>query len=183
MNRRLPAELVPLAIAHELYHHLEAIGEIAVVRGRGAREAAADAFSLDAAGSDRMSEYFAGIDGGQSSTVAIVGDERGKILGRATAGPADEVGAGAGSTRLRDALGEALAGACRAAALPYEGAIAAVVAGVSGYEGRVYGEPPRLAAQRLVILHDAPIAHAGALGGPSRRRCHCGNRIGGLRAR
>ena len=64
-----------------------------------------------------MSEYFAGIDGGQSSTVAIVGDERGKILGRATAGPADEVGASAGSTRLRDALGEA--SPARAALRPF----------------------------------------------------------------
>lgn len=33
------------AIAHELYHHREAIGEIPVVAGRAAREAAADAFA------------------------------------------------------------------------------------------------------------------------------------------
>jgi len=33
------------AIAHELYHHREAIGEIARIADRGAREAAADAYA------------------------------------------------------------------------------------------------------------------------------------------
>ena len=33
------------AIAHELYHHREAIGEIPRIANRGAREAAADAFA------------------------------------------------------------------------------------------------------------------------------------------
>jgi hypothetical protein len=33
------------AIAHELYHHREAIGEVARIAGRGARERAADAFA------------------------------------------------------------------------------------------------------------------------------------------
>ena len=38
-------ELIDFAIAHELYHHREATGEIAVERDRGAREAAANAFA------------------------------------------------------------------------------------------------------------------------------------------
>jgi hypothetical protein len=33
------------AIAHELYHHCEAIGEVERIAGRNAREAAADAFA------------------------------------------------------------------------------------------------------------------------------------------
>jgi hypothetical protein len=33
------------AIAHELYHHREAIGEVERIGDRGAREAAADAFA------------------------------------------------------------------------------------------------------------------------------------------
>ena len=36
---------VALAVGHELYHHREAIGEIAVVPDRGAREAAASEFA------------------------------------------------------------------------------------------------------------------------------------------
>ena len=34
-----------------------------------------------------MSHYFLGVDGGQSSTVAVIGDAEGKIAGWASAGP------------------------------------------------------------------------------------------------
>jgi N-acetylglucosamine kinase-like BadF-type ATPase len=112
-----------------------------------------------------LSDLFVGIDGGQSSTIAVIGDENGRVLGRGTAGPADEVGAGAGSTRLRDALQDALVDACRDADLPYESEFAAIVAGVSGYEGRVYGAMPEMRTQRFILMHDAPVAHAGALAG------------------
>lgn len=49
-ERRLPAAehregVIAFAIAHELYHHREAIGEIARAGGRAAREAAADAYA------------------------------------------------------------------------------------------------------------------------------------------
>jgi glucosamine kinase len=107
----------------------------------------------------------AGIDGGQSSTVALLGDERGRILGRGLGGPADEIGAGSESTRLRDALAGALADACRRAAVPSDLRFAAIVAGISGYDGRVYGQPPELPSPRVLLMHDGPIAHAGALGG------------------
>jgi len=108
---------------------------------------------------------FAGIDGGQSSTVAVVGDERGRVLGRGTAGPADEIGATSESTRLRDALHGALEAACRDAGLASDSRFDAIVAGVSGYDGRVYGRMPALPSRRAVLLHDTPIAHAAALAG------------------
>lgn len=38
------------SIAHELYHHREAIGEVARVRGRAERERAADAFAAELLG-------------------------------------------------------------------------------------------------------------------------------------
>ena len=47
VNQRLPRNLVPFAIAHELYHHREAIDEIATLPSREAREAAADAFARE----------------------------------------------------------------------------------------------------------------------------------------
>lgn len=109
--------------------------------------------------------YVAGIDGGQSSTLAVVGDERGRILASGRAGPADEIGAGPESMRLHDALSAALDDARARAGLPEKTVFAAVVAGVSGYRGRVYGRAPELPAQRLVLTHDAPVAHAGALAG------------------
>jgi len=41
------AAFLELAVGHELYHHREAIGEIATLRERSAREAAADAFARE----------------------------------------------------------------------------------------------------------------------------------------
>lgn len=109
--------------------------------------------------------YVAGIDGGQTSTVAAVGDEHGRVIGRGCAGPADEVGQGPESSRMRDALSGALRAACEDAGLPAEAHFEAIVAGLSGYEGRVYGKAPQLPATRFVLMHDAPVAHAGALAG------------------
>ena len=107
----------------------------------------------------------AGIDGGQSSTVAVIGDERGRILAAGRAGPADEIGAGPASSRLRDALERALDDARERAQLAGGTRFAAIVAGVSGYDGRVYGQPPQLPSERVSLMHDTPIAHAGALSG------------------
>ncbi len=108
--------------------------------------------------------YYAGIDGGQSATNAVIGDDSGRILGRGSAGPADEVDQDSASTRLRDALAAALHAASAQANLPPDVRFAGVVAGISGYEGNVFGQPPQLAADALALEHDAPIAHAGALG-------------------
>jgi N-acetylglucosamine kinase-like BadF-type ATPase len=108
---------------------------------------------------------FAGLDGGQSSTHAVIADETGRIVGRGSGGPSDEIAQGPKSTRLRDALRDALADARRNADLPNEARFAAVVAGVSGYDGRVRGQPPVLPTERLILEHDAPIAHAGAFAG------------------
>jgi glucosamine kinase len=109
--------------------------------------------------------YVAGIDGGQSRTHAALADEHGTILGRGAAGPADELGVGAGSTRLRDALAAALDKARGDAALEPEIVFSVVVAGLSGYDGRVRGVAPSLPAERLVLVHDSITAHAAAFGG------------------
>ena len=111
--------------------------------------------------------YVAGIDGGQSGTQAAIADESGRVLGTGAAGPSDENWQGSGSTRMRDALAGALAAARRAAGLDEATRFAAIVAGVSGYEGRLYGEAPSLPAERFSLVHDAVVAHAGALGGGS----------------
>jgi len=112
-----------------------------------------------------VSVYVAGIDGGQSSTAAVIGDQNGCVVGRGRANAADEIGAGPGSTRLRDALRDALSAARERAELRNDVRFAAIVAGVSGYEGRVYGRAPDLPTGRFELVHDAPVAHAGALAG------------------
>ncbi|MBV8152680.1 MAG: hypothetical protein JO101_12335 [Candidatus Eremiobacteraeota bacterium] len=104
----------------------------------------------------------AGIDGGQSSTVALIADENGVILGRGVSGGCDEVGEGTDSHRLAGALEEAVRQALVAGGLAADSRLEAVVAGMSGFEGSVRGAAPRLRAQTLRFLHDASIAHAGA---------------------
>jgi hypothetical protein len=47
VDARAEEGLIAHAIAHELYHHREAIGEIARIADRAAREAAADAFATE----------------------------------------------------------------------------------------------------------------------------------------
>jgi N-acetylglucosamine kinase-like BadF-type ATPase len=110
-------------------------------------------------------KYYAGIDGGQSSTTAVIGDETGRAVARGSAGPADEVAQDGSSTRLRDALRGALSDALARAGLPANTRFSAIVAGISGYDGRVYGQQPDLPADRLTLVHDTEIAHAGALDG------------------
>jgi glucosamine kinase len=112
-----------------------------------------------------VNRLVAGIDGGQTSTIALIADERGRVLARGTAGPADEVGVDPTSQRLAEAVCAALDRARAAAGLPEATRFAATVAGISGFEGRIYGKEPQLATERLVLMHDAPIAHAGALAG------------------
>ena len=45
INERAPSVAIDHAIAHELYHHREAIGEVARIADRAQRERAADAFA------------------------------------------------------------------------------------------------------------------------------------------
>ena len=104
----------------------------------------------------------AGIDGGQTSTVALLADERGMVIGRGIAGPCDDVGEPADSRRLAETLETALAEAALAGGIPKDAEIDALVAGVSGFEGAIHGVAPQLPARRVRYVHDAPVAHAGA---------------------
>ena len=109
------------------------------------------------------STIVAGIDGGQSSTVAVLMDARGTVLGRGTAGPSDHVDEPADSQRAALACEAAVAGALRAAGLPAETALTAVVVGLSGYEGDWHGRTPVFRSSTVRYKHDAVIALAGAV--------------------
>ena len=106
--------------------------------------------------------FFAGIDGGQSATVAVVADENGKLLGRGASGPCDYVGEPRDSRKFARAIEGALALALEDAGLSEGTELEALVAGVSGYEGAIHGAAPRIRAGRVKYVHDAPVAHAGA---------------------
>ena len=107
-------------------------------------------------------KFFAGIDGGQSSTVALIADESKQILGRGVAGPCDHIGQAADSPRFALALEGAIDTALRDAKLEPNTRFEAIVAGISGYEGTIHGIKPKLNARRVTYVHDGRIAHAGA---------------------
>jgi N-acetylglucosamine kinase-like BadF-type ATPase len=105
----------------------------------------------------------AGIDGGQSSTIAVVVDVAGTVLGRGTAGPSDHVDEPPDSQRAALACEAAVAAALRAARLPVGTAPAAVAIGLSGYEGAWHGRRPAFGTAPVRVVHDAVIALAGAI--------------------
>lgn len=108
---------------------------------------------------------FAGIDGGQSSSVAVVGDER-RILGRGAGPAADLVGETRTSLRQRRALDAALDAALDDAGIARATRMSALVAGISGFDDGISLAPDvAMRSDRVRIVHDTVIAHAGALGG------------------
>ncbi len=107
--------------------------------------------------------FVAGIDGGQSSTVAVIVDAAGIVRGRGTAGPSDHVGQPSDSRRAATACELAVRNALAAGRLPEQTPLEAVVIGMSGYEGVWHGREPVFESPRVRYVHDAPAALAGAI--------------------
>jgi N-acetylglucosamine kinase-like BadF-type ATPase len=109
---------------------------------------------------------FLGVDGGQSGTTALIGDETGRILGQGSAGPCNHAAAGEGRAKLERAVRQSLADACREAGLD-AGAVRFAVAcfGMSGGpEDKRAILAEILRADHLVVTTDAVTALAGATG-------------------
>lgn len=110
---------------------------------------------------------FLGVDGGQSGTTALVGDETGRVLGEGEGGPCNHAAAGEGRDRLERAVRESVAAACAAAGL--DAAAVRFEAACFGMSGgpedkrRILAEI--LPAGRLVVVTDAAIALTGAMAG------------------
>ena len=62
-------------------------------------------------------KFFLGVDGGQSGTAAMIGDETGQVLGTGHAGPCNHVSTAESPARFRDAVGGAVRAATEAAGL------------------------------------------------------------------
>ncbi len=109
-------------------------------------------------------KLFLGVDGGQSSTKALIGDDSGRILGSGAGGPCNHAGAGEGRARLERGVSDSVAGACRAAGLdPAKVSFEAACFGMSGGPEDKEAVLSRiLRASRLVITTDAVIALSGA---------------------
>src|SRR6185295_3186788 len=76
---------------------------------------------------------YVGVDGGQSSTTALIGDETGRVLGMGTGGPCNHVGAAEGRQKLARAVRESVDQACAQAGLdPRAARFEAACFGMSG---------------------------------------------------
>ena len=112
-------------------------------------------------------KLFLGVDGGQSSTTALIGDETGHALGAGSGGPCNHVGAAEGHEKLARAVAECMGKACAQAGLdPAAVRFAAACFGMSGGSADKREILARiLRADRLEVTTDAVIALAGATAG------------------
>jgi N-acetylglucosamine kinase-like BadF-type ATPase len=113
-----------------------------------------------------MSRIFLGVDGGQSSTNAVIGDETGRILGSGRGGPSNHVGAAQGRARLMSAVTECLTKAANEAGIPIDSHFEACCLGFTG--GPADKEAilhEMLNTGRLIVVSDAVIALSGATAG------------------
>ncbi len=106
-------------------------------------------------------KLFLGVDGGQSSTRALVGDESGRVVGVGVGGPCNHVGKAEGREKFLRAMG----GCLRAAG--FEGAeFEAACLGFSGGAADKDAYVRELIRARLyVVTHDAYVALMGATAG------------------
>jgi N-acetylglucosamine kinase-like BadF-type ATPase len=122
---------------------------------------------------------FLGVDGGQSATTAVIGDQHGKILGWATAGPCNHVAAPEAQEKFLRVMRECISEAAnRAGMAPFASSDAArhqagdrwhfssACLGMSGGAADKSALLQQLLdAEHLVITDDAGIALAGATAG------------------
>ncbi len=110
---------------------------------------------------------FLGVDGGKSSTAALIGDETGRILGAGSGGPCNHAGAAEGREKLVRAVTECVGRACEQASLdPNQVGFEAACFGMSGGPGDKHAILAGvLRASRLITTTDAVIALAGATSG------------------
>jgi N-acetylglucosamine kinase-like BadF-type ATPase len=114
-----------------------------------------------------MARYFLGLDGGQSSTLAIIGDETGHVLGAGRAGPCNHVGTSEGKAKFVDVIRICLKAASAQAGLDFSAiCFASVCLGFSG--GPADKEAllhEMIRCERMMLTHDALIALSGATAG------------------
>ena len=105
-----------------------------------------------------MPGLFLGVDGGQTSTVAVIGDESGLVLGTGTAGPCNQAAA---------AVRGCVAAACQDAGLNPDGVRfdSACLGFSGGAEGKRAIVEELVSATRLAVTNDAVIALSGATRG------------------
>jgi N-acetylglucosamine kinase-like BadF-type ATPase len=109
---------------------------------------------------------FVGIDGGQSGTTALIGDETSRVLGVGRAGPSNHAGASDGRRKFVAAITDCLSLAGASAGITGPLAFEAACLGLSGGpDDKEALAKDVIRAERYLVTHDAHIALAGATGG------------------
>ena len=108
-----------------------------------------------------------GIDGGQSSTKALLADETGKVIGRGHGGPCNHVGTAEGRSKFLSAVGDCLRQAYHEAGIESTTAhFASVCLGLSGgSEDKEAYVRELIESDHYKLTHDAEIALSGGTGG------------------
>jgi len=111
-----------------------------------------------------MSQYFLGVDGGQSRTTALIGNEHGRVLGIGFAGPCNHAGAAEGRSKFINAMNTCLEAACVDAGL--NAGVVRFACACLGFSGGPRDKEEILnvilSSDRTVVTHDALIALIGA---------------------
>lgn len=116
--------------------------------------------------SENLAEYFLGVDGGQSSTTALVGDETGLVLGMGRGGPCNHVTAAEARAKFMGAIGGCVRQALTAAGLPEDTHFESACLGFSGGpadKDALIAEMFRI--RKRTVTTDAVIALSGAHAG------------------
>jgi len=112
-----------------------------------------------------MSEYFLGIDGGQSGTTAVIGDRDGKVVGWANAGPCNHVASAEARAKFLRVMRECITAAADRAGVSdnrFRSACFGMSGGPADKEALVR---ELIDAEHWIVTHDAAIALAGATSG------------------
>ena len=112
-------------------------------------------------------QYFLGLDGGQSSTTAVIGDEHGRVVGLGRAGPCNHVASAEGKAKFVDAIRGSLHAASAQAGLDSSGIrFASACLGFSGGpDDKEAILRQMIPSERMTVTNDALIALSGATAG------------------
>jgi N-acetylglucosamine kinase-like BadF-type ATPase len=108
---------------------------------------------------------FLGVDGGQSGTVALIGNEEGSVVGIGRAGPCNHASAAEGRARFRAAIGGSVQSALDRISLADVTFQSACLGFSGGPADKDALTRELVKAARYTITHDAWIALAGATAG------------------
>jgi N-acetylglucosamine kinase-like BadF-type ATPase len=109
--------------------------------------------------------YYLGVDGGQSSTTALIGDATGRVAGVGRGGPCNHVRGAEARAKFMDAVGGCIRAACEQAGMEqarFESAVLGFSGGPADKEVLVH---ELIAAGHLLVTHDALTALVGACAG------------------